>query len=58
MSGNLQKYTAFLEVSKFKNMSHAADSMNISQPSISKMISDLEKEWGVPLFNRSRRDLF
>ncbi len=55
MSGNLQKYTAFLEVSKFKNMSHAADSMNISQPSISKMISDLEKEWGVPLFNRSRR---
>lgn len=47
----------FIEVSKFKSFSRAADHLFITQPTISKMIKSLETELGVTLFERSRKQL-
>lgn len=42
---------AFINVTKFKSFSKAADSVFLSQPSISSHISSLEKELNVQVFN-------
>ncbi|MCP3032034.1 LysR family transcriptional regulator [Halobacillus sp. A1] len=47
----------FIEVSKFNSFTRAADHLFISQPTISKMIKNLEEELGVDLFERSRKQL-
>ncbi|GAA0327581.1 LysR family transcriptional regulator [Bacillus carboniphilus] len=47
----------FIEVSNFKSFSKAADYLFITQPTISKMIKNLETELGVTLFDRSRKQL-
>jgi len=47
----------FIEVSKFNSFSLAANHLFITQPTISKMIKNLEAEVGVPLFDRSRKQL-
>jgi DNA-binding transcriptional LysR family regulator len=45
----------FIEVSNFNSFSRAADHLFITQPTISKMIKNLESELGVALFDRSRK---
>jgi DNA-binding transcriptional LysR family regulator len=47
----------FIEVTKFNSFSRAADHLFISQPTISKMIKNLEEELGVELFDRSRKQV-
>ncbi|OXS78043.1 cidABC operon transcriptional activator CidR [Domibacillus enclensis] len=47
----------FIEVSNFNSFSKAADHLFITQPTISKMIKNLETELGVELFDRSRKKL-
>ncbi|RFU69976.1 LysR family transcriptional regulator [Peribacillus saganii] len=47
----------FIEVSKFNSFSRAADHLYITQPTISKMVKNLETELGVALFDRSRKQL-
>ncbi|WP_050181786.1 cidABC operon transcriptional activator CidR [Domibacillus robiginosus] len=47
----------FIEVSNFNSFSKAADHLFITQPTISKMIKNLEAELGVELFDRSRKKL-
>lgn len=47
----------FIEVSNFNSFSRAADHLFITQPTISKMIKNLETELGVDLFDRSRKQL-
>ncbi|MEM1503448.1 LysR family transcriptional regulator [Domibacillus sp. 8LH] len=47
----------FIEVSNFNSFSKAADHLFITQPTISKMIKNLEVELGVELFDRSRKKL-
>jgi len=42
----------FTEVARQRNFSAAADSLFVTQPTISKMIRNLEEELGVALFNR------
>ncbi|MGC4376953.1 LysR family transcriptional regulator [Fictibacillus sp. Mic-4] len=42
----------FLEVARQKSFSKASEKLHISQPTISKMIKDMEEEWGVLLFER------
>ena len=42
----------FMTVAKYENFSKAAEELYISQPSISKAVLSLEKELGVPLFER------
>ena len=46
-----------LAVAQYQNVSQAAKSLFISQPALSKYIANLEKRLGVPLFNRSGRQL-
>ena len=47
----------FLEIAREENMTRAADSLHISQPSLSKEIKALETELGKKLFTRTRSGL-
>ncbi len=47
----------FIEVANFNSFSRAANHLFITQPTISKMIKNLETELGVALFDRSRKQL-
>lgn len=46
-----------VEVARHESFSIAAERLHISQPSISQAISNLEKEMGIKLFNRSRNGI-
>lgn len=46
---------AFIEVSKHRSFSLAADSLYLTQPAVSKRIAGLEEELGVRLFDRIGR---
>ena len=54
MDNNLQKYLAFIKTVDSGSFTRAAESLNYSQSSVSKMIADLEKEWNVTLLERDR----
>ncbi|QMV02162.1 pca operon transcription factor PcaQ [Devosia sp. D6-9] len=54
----LRHIACFLEVARLKSVVKAADALNMSQPAASKTIQELEEIVGVPLFDRSRRNLF
>ena len=54
---SLQKYNALLKTVELGSISLAAEQMGYSQPAVSKMISDLESDWGVTLLHRSRAGL-
>lgn len=45
----------FIEVARQKSFSKAADEMHISQPSISKIIKEIESHFGVTLFYRTTK---
>ncbi len=47
----------FIEVSRFNSFTRAADHLFVTQPTISKMIKNLETELGVELFDRSHKKL-
>lgn len=51
---NIQKYWAFVKAAEFQSFTKAADALNYTQSGISRMISDLESEWEVSLFERGR----
>lgn len=46
----------FLTIAKEGNITHAADILHLSQPSLSKQMMDLETELGKKLFNRGKRN--
>jgi DNA-binding transcriptional LysR family regulator len=48
----------FRTVAKTENITNAAESLNISQPSLSKTIINLESELGAPLFDRIGRHIY
>lgn len=45
----------FLAVVREENISKAAESLHLTQPTLSRQIADLEAELGQPLFERGRR---
>ena len=47
----------FKQLAKLENMSETAKILNVSQSALSRAIKNLEKELGVPLFNRIGRKL-
>ena len=49
----LSQIKYFIEAAQLQNLSKAAHILNITQPALSKSISNLEEELGIPLFNRS-----
>lgn len=55
MDMNIQKYMAFVKTVEYGSFTKAAQVLNYSQSGISRMINDLEKEWGVPILERGRQ---
>lgn len=43
----------FLEIAREENMTHAAQKLHVSQPTLSRQIKDLEEELGKKLFHRT-----
>ena len=54
MDMNLQKYLSFVKTVEYGSFTKAAEILNYTQSSVSRMIADLEKEWGVMLLERSK----
>lgn len=54
---DLNQIKYFILTAQLQNMSKAAQVLNIEQPSLSKSISNLEKELGTQLFDRSGKKL-
>ena len=51
---NIQKYMALVKTVESGSFTKAAVALNYTQSGISRMIKDLETEWGVSLLERSR----
>ena len=54
---SLQKYIALVKAIELGSISLAAEHLGYTQPAVSRMILDLEREWGVELLRRSRAGL-
>lgn len=57
MDMNIQKYIAFVKTVELGSFTKAAKILNYSQSGISRMINDLEQEWGITLLERNRAGL-
>ncbi|WP_201712746.1 LysR family transcriptional regulator [Rossellomorea arthrocnemi] len=53
----LQQLYYFQTVARLEHMTKAAEELRIAQPSLSKTISRLEEDLGVPLFERQHRQI-
>jgi len=51
------KYLAFIKTVDKGSFTKAAEELNYAQSSVSKMVADLENEWGVTLLERGRNGL-
>lgn len=56
MERNQLKYV--VEVARWGNITRAAEALHIAQPSLSNQILHLERELGVPLFERRRKRVY
>lgn len=54
---NLDAYVIFMEVYETKNLTKAAENLNLSQPTISYRIKKLEDILGIKLFNRTNKGI-
>ena len=54
---NFELYRIFVEVAKEENITKAAEKLNISQPSITKQIKNLESQLSITLFKRKSKGL-
>jgi DNA-binding transcriptional LysR family regulator len=54
---DFKQIEAFIAVAKYKSFSKAADSIFLSQPTISGQVSALERELDVQLFNRTSKEV-
>lgn len=54
---DIRHLTYFLEVARLKSFTKASQSLYVSQPTISKMVKNLEDELGVQLFYRNGRQV-
>lgn len=58
MDNHLSKYLAFVRTVETGSFTKAARDLNYAQSSVSKMIADLESDWGVTLLERSRSGVY
>ena len=54
MDGSILRYRAFILTAELGSFTRAADALAYSQPQVSRMVAELESEWGVQLLDRSR----
>ena len=54
MENPLLKYLAFVKTAEEGSFTRAAQTLNYAQSSVSKMVADLEREWGMTLLERSK----
>lgn len=54
MENPLQKYLAFVKTVELGSITRAARALDYAQSSVSKMIADLEQEWGMTLLERGK----
>lgn len=54
MDNPLLKYLAFVKTVERGSFTRAAQELDYAQSSVSKMVADLEKEWGMTLLERSK----
>lgn len=54
MDANVQKYQAFVETVRLGSFTRAAQRLGYSQSGVSRMVGDLERDWGVVLLERGR----
>lgn len=54
---DINQLIRFITVAQTLNFSEAARRNYVSQSTVSRYVSDLEKEFGVQLFTRSHRDV-
>ena len=54
----LEQLPYILEIASCQNLSGAAQKLGISQPALSKYLSNLEGELGMELFQRYRKKLY
>lgn len=54
----IQQLEYFKTVAMMQHMTRAAEKLSISQPALSKSISNIESELGVPLFDRQGRSIY
>ncbi len=54
MDMNVQKYLSFVKTVEYGSFTKAAEILNYTQSGISRMIADLENEWGITLLERSK----
>jgi DNA-binding transcriptional LysR family regulator len=57
MNISLRQLRAFLAVAQLRHFRRAAESLHLTQPAISRQISDLESELDVRLFDRNTREV-
>ncbi len=57
MDNNLSKYLAFVKTVEKGSFTKAAENLNYAQSSVSKMVGDLEKEWGLILLERGKNGI-
>ena len=51
----LLQLTYFLEVCREKNFTRAAESLHVTQPTVTNAVRDLEAEFGVKLIERTNK---
>ena len=54
LSMGIQKYRAFLKVVDTGSVTRAAEELGYTQSAVSRMLKELEKEWGIHLVHRYR----
>lgn len=54
MDANILKYLALVKTVEYGSFTKAAEMLNYSQSGISRMIHDLEQDWGITLLERGR----
>lgn len=52
---NLEQLRGFVEIARIGRFTHAADSLHVAQPSLSRQIAALEQDLGAVLFTRGPR---
>lgn len=54
---DIRHLTYFVEVARYKSFTKAGEALHITQPTISKMVRNLEEELGVTLFDRTNKQI-